>query len=266
MFKFLLVLASLFILVGCRDDEVVTDETLPPTVYFAADASLGDDGWQHFVTVIVNADNVVTDIAFDSIGMPATPSRRLISQGTTYVETFGYSFYEQAMMLEQALRGVLRDELVEGILTAYQEGMIDFNPVAFAHLAEIALASPPVARGPYLDGIYSSYGEVNEAGYQYFVNLFIIHGNILAAHWNAINLEDGTFKYTPSSTAADESLLEWRNQAALIEEALIAFQDPMMFSFDVNGFTDEIPGVYIEIESVVALFTAALATGRANPE
>jgi len=266
MFKLLFIFMSLFILIGCGDDEVVIDETLPVTVHFAAEASVGDDGWQSFVTVTINSDGVVTQIELEGVGTLASASRRSISQGTTYEETFGYDFYEQITSLERSLRGVHSEDLVGAILDAYQNDSVDFNTITFAHLAELALASPPVERGQYMDGFYGSSSEINEDGYQYFVNLFVVHGDIIAVHWNAFNALDGAFKYTPSSTTVDTEILEWRNQAIIIEEALIQFQNPMSFSFDVDGFTNDLPGVYIEIESVVSLFTEALAAGPANPE
>ena len=271
MFKLLFILMSLFIFIGCGDDEIVIDETLPVTVHFAAETGVGDDGWQSFVTVTVNSDDVVTHIALGGVGTLASASRRSISQGTEYEETFGYDFYEQVTSLEYALRGVHRDALVDAILAAYEDERVNFNTLTFAYLAELALASPPVTPGPYIDGFYGSSSEINEAGYQYFVNLFVVHGNILAVHWNAFNVLDGIFKYNPSFTTVDTEMpeghnQEWRAQAIIIEEALAEFQDPTRFSFDVDGFTNDLPGVYIEIESVVSLFTEALAAGPISPE
>jgi len=262
MFKFILIFMSLFILASCGDDAIVIDETLPVTTHFAIEDSLGDGEWQYFVTITVNSDNIVTDVNLNGVTRLANTSRREVAQLDDYEELFGYNFYQQASSLERSLIGISSDELVDAILDAYNNDIVDFDTTAFASLANLALASAPVERGlHYIDGIYHSINAINDDDFQYFVNLFIINGDIVAAHFNAIN-DEGLLKYDQfTDTTVDDEIIAWRYQAQLLEQALIRLQDPMEFTFDDDGLTDDIPGVDIEIESFVSLVIQALSAG-----
>ena len=262
MFKFMLTLVTLIILVGCRGDEVMIDETLPVTTHFAIQDHLGDGEWQYFVTITVNSDDIVTDVNLNGVTRLAFTSRREVSQSSDYQELFGYDFYSQASSLERSLIGMSSDKLVDAIRDAYDNDLVHFDTTTFASLASLALASPPVERGLYqIDGFYNSIDTVEIDGFQYFINLFIINGDIVVAHFNAVN-EVGSLKYDQfTATTADNEIIAWRTQASLLEQTLIQIQDPMLFTFDADGFTTDIQDVDIEIELFVSLVTQALAAG-----
>lgn len=262
MFKFMLFFTTLFILVGCGDDEVVIDETLPVTTYFAIEDELGNNEWQYFITITINSEHVVTHVELNGITQLANRSRREVAQLDDYEDVFGYNFYEQVSSLEQSLIGTLRDDLADAIRDAYHDGIVDFDTTTFADLVHRALSTGalPLERGPYIDGTYHGIDVVDEDGLQYFVNLFVINGDIVAVHFNALS-GDG-LKYNPfTATTVDDEIIAWRTQARLLEQALIQLQDPMAFTFSEDGFTSDIPGVDIEIESFVSLVTQALAAG-----
>lgn len=272
----IIIIMSLFLVVGCdrasesmEESEEYVNIDLPVTVHFAIEDSLGDDEWQDFIMITINSDNIVTDVELNSITPLANNLRRYIAQLEGFEEAFGYNFYEQATTLERTLIGYSGEELVTALREAYDNELVDFDSTTFANLADIALRSEPVERGSYIDGAYHSTKTADEdetedeEELQYFVNLFIINGKIVAVHYNAFNNE-GLLKYDQlAGSTTDIDVTEWRYQAQLLEQALIDSQDPEDFGFDEEGFTTDIPGVYIEIETFVSLVVQALTAGPA---
>ena len=266
MFKFMLIFIFLFIVIGCQNNEIIIDEDLPTAIHFAIDYNLSDDGWKDFITITVNSDNLITDVKLDGATQLANTSRREAAQLDNYEDAFGYNFYAQASSLEHSFIGISSDKLADAILDANHNDFVDFDTTTFANLAILALSSKPVERGMYIDGIYRSIGNIDEYGFQSFINLFIVNGNIIAAHFNGINSE-GFLKYNQFiATTIDAEILAWRNQIQILERALIELQDPMAFTFDENGLSTEIPYLYIEIEPFVSLATTALAAGPVTSE
>jgi len=261
MFKLIVIILTLLIVVGCGNDAIVIDEDLPTTTHFAISDDVGDHNWQDFITVEVNSDQIITNVEMNSIAQTAMAARRDFAQLDEYEEAFGYDFYEQANTLERSLVGLSSHELADTIRVAYPNDLVDFDTTIFANLAEQALNADPVEIGDYIDGWYQSLSDFNEDGFQYFVNLFVQHGTIIAVHWNAIN-EEGILKYDPTgATAVNDEMRQWHSQAQLVEESLIARQDPMLFAFDENGRSTDIPNVTIEVEPFISLATQALAAG-----
>jgi len=261
MLKLILIFASLLLFVGCEGEEYISIESLTVTVHFAIEDSIGDDEWQDFITIAVNSENVVTEVELNSVTPLANNSRRNVAQLEGFEDVFEYNFYDQASSLESSLIGISGDELADALRSAYHDDLVNFDTATFADLANHALASEPVEKGPYLDGTYYGIEAADANGLEYFVNLFVINGDIVAVHFNAVNHE-GLLKYDQLiGTTADHDIAAWRYQAQLLEQALIQVQDPLGFSFDENGFTTDIPGVYMEIESFVSLVTQALSEG-----
>ena len=265
MFKLIFIIFSLLTLIACEHNEVVIDETLPTTTYFAINERIDDDHWQDFITVEINSDHIVTHVEMNSIAQTVMATRRDQAQLDDYEEAFGYDFYEQVETLERMLIGISRHELADAIQHA-SSNQVNFDTTSFAYLADQAVTSDPVEIGNYIDGWYQSISEVNDEGLRYFVNLFIKHGHIIAVHWNAIT-EEGGLKYDPlNAMAIHGEAIEWRHQAHFVERSLIARQDPTLFSFDEDGNSTDIPNVNIEIESFVSLATGALAAGPVTRE
>jgi len=264
MFKFMLAFLALFLFAGCANDEVevAIDETLPVTVYFAIEDQFCANEWLSFITITINSDDIVTDVTLDGVTRFANHSRREFAQLDGFENILEYNFYEQATSLEATLVGIFRSELVDTIQDAYENGIVDFDTTTFANLASRALtgSSTLLERGPYIDGSYRSISHINEDGLQYFVNLFIINGNIVAIHFNAIIGDE--LKYNPfNDTTVSEEIIAWRSQIQLLEQALLSLQDPTAFTFCEDGFTTDIPGIEIEIESFTSLVIQALTTG-----
>lgn len=268
MFKTLMIFAAIFLLVGCIENEVgqsdvadvVIDHSLPVVVYFALEENSDDQRWQNFIAISVNSDDVVTEVSLNSIAPFANNSRRNVAQLEGFEDIFKYDFHGQASLLEQSLVGTTRAYLADALLLAYVDEKVDFDTADFANLATTALATTPMDRGPYADGVYMSINQDGEA-FDYFVYLFVVHGHIKAVHFNGFD-SDNSLKYDAFSNAPiEEEITNWREQAELFEEALLLVQDPLVFTFCTDGYTADIDDFNLEAIPFINLVVEALARG-----
>ena len=265
MSKLIILITTLFILSGCSNNSNINsvdiDHTLPTRSYFAISEFTDEHGWQSFVMITINEDDVVTDISLDGLSWTANITRSDMAQFSAYEEHFGYNFYDQTNVLSNRLIGSSRLELVDLIYHANTEDWVDFESTIFAELAEVALESTPVSRGLYLDGAYRAFGDFDEDGYQQFVSLFIINGDIVAAHFNAVN-NSGTLKFNHvAGEIVSTYAIGIREQLEYFEQILIEVQDPMTITFDVDGFALDFPQLHIPVEPLVGLVIQALGAG-----
>ena len=260
MLKGILIVLMTAILTGCRNDNVV-DDTLPTWTYFAIEDSPGADGWQHLISITVHSGDIVVLAELDSL-LPATTSphsRREMAQFDEYDAIFGYNFYEEVEFFERRLVGNHLSEVENLVRGAVDANHVSFETERFADLIAIALATPPIVSGDLIDGFYRSFSA--DSGYRYFVQLYVHHGRIVSVHFNAIDADgDLRYEYVNFDTV-DVDALDWPAQANIFARSLIASQNPAYFTFDANGYTDEIPHVNIPIEPLVSLVTNALAAG-----
>ena len=258
MFKFLFLMSSLLLLVGCNNEvEPAFEYTGPTRDYFAILDTVADDGWQSFVLVSINDDGIVTDITLDGVTPLANSTRREVSKMAAYYEHFGYRFYEQVDDLAQQLIGNHRSELVTAVRTT---DLVDFDTTIFADLVSTALNARPVVQGIYLDGSYRAFSDVDADGYHFFVNLFVLNGEIVAVHFNAVDA-GGNLRYEQIDSSRDQYLVTTRAQLEYFAQLIIALQDPMVISFDIDGFAIDFPQLHIPVEPLIVLVTRALAAG-----
>ncbi|MCL2559573.1 MAG: hypothetical protein FWE07_03730 [Turicibacter sp.] len=262
MVKLTIFVLALLALAGCNNNNDVPeiDTSVPTDVYFAMSTEVSDEGWFDFISIEINAEDIVTNVELNGISQTVMATRRDLALLAFYDEDDEYpnKFYEEANDLQLVLIGLERSEIVSILRAAYADDVVSFPTANFADLAEMAINAGPIEIGDYIDGWYQGIGDTNE-GYRHFVNLFIQHGNIISVHWNAVN-DEGFLKYDPT-TIANEEITEWVTQVRFVEQALIARQDPTLFSFDEDGFSTDIPNVDIEVETFVSLATRALAAG-----
>ena len=266
MLKLVLVIFASLIVTGCEGNDTVIDETLPTTIHFAIDDEIDEHGWQNFITIESNTDDIITFVEINSIRHPNVATRRDLAQFGDYEDAFGYNFYEQAKEIEQSLVGLSRDELADAIRIANHDNIVDFDTTSFANLASLALQHGAIDVGNYIDGWYQSVSDIDEEGLRYYVNLYVLHGSIIAVHWNAVN-EEGVLMYDPQTGAAiSYEALQWSFQAQLVEQELIQRQDPALFAFDEDGLSTDITNIDIKVESFISLATEALAAGPLTRE
>lgn len=118
------------------------------------------------------------------------------------------------------------------------------------------------------DGSYRAEEETYDNGYRYFVELTVAEGRISAVNWDALKeggdltkkqeSQNGTYVMTPDG-------LRWHEQAAAMEEALIASQDPAKLVYDQEtGKTDAYAGVSVDVSAFVELSVSALQQAGAD--
>ena len=259
MLKLLTILAALFLLGACQSEPEIEDDGTRVT-YFAMESRSSHNDWQDFILIEVDAQEYITYIRLDGIN-PMVSSTRRESARLEWSEGIADSnFYEQIHPFEEALIG----QPVAELTALLQEGDHDeFEPSNWIALAVIALSTDPIERGPYLEGLYQSMSEESVDGFYYFVNFIVVYGHLIEIQWNAIT-EDGFLKYDDilmMGIGDDSDVRQWRDQAILLEEALIRLQDPMLFTFDEDGYATDIAGVHLQIEPFITLVIQGLAEG-----
>ncbi|MFA7643308.1 MAG: hypothetical protein WCY74_08520, partial [Sphaerochaetaceae bacterium] len=98
-------------------------------------------------------------------------------------------------------------------------------------------------------------------------SLLVKDGNIVNVYWSAVNEAgddkkafDMAGKYNMVKFGGAQA--EWYQQAAAVENHLLATQDPKKISYkDANGHTDDIAGATIHVNDFYALVEKALAAG-----
>jgi len=257
MRKLLTLITLILLLAGCNNEENTTEiEISPPlltNIYFMIEEQIGD-AWQNFVQISIDTEGIITDLTLNSITPLSSSTRREIAQLEGFDIAFGYNFFEQALGVEKNLIGIHRSQLINEMRYQLETSELDFELSPFIILAAQALNNRIVERGPFIDGVYQFKDIPQNSEFEYFINLYIIHGYIVSAHFSI--LESDVF--SPPEISQNPN---WRRQANLLEKELIATQDPTSFLFDTDGFATDFPNVFIEIEFFVNLVTQALANG-----
>jgi len=259
MFKLITAFVALFLLVACRSEPEQVDDGSRYT-HFAIQQHEPYSDWQDFILIEVDGQGYITSIQLDGVNPIVSSTRRESSRLGLYEGVSGYDFYERIHGLEEELIGQPVAELTALLQDGSEDG---FDPASWTTLAVIALSADPIERGPYLNGLYQSMAEEVVDGFYYFVNFIVVHGHIVSVQWNAIT-EDGFLKYDyvfMMGVGDDSDVRQWRDQAILLEEELIRLQDPMLFTFDGDGYATDIAGVDIPIETFVTLLVQGLAEG-----
>lgn len=258
MLKFIAIFAIVFLLSGCSSDDYVELDNeqvrdLEVSIYFAIEDYHSSDRWQNYISIYINSENEVVDIELNGISTLANSTRLNVAKLEGFADIFEYDFYQESNLLKEELIGLSKNELVEGMRNADDEN-INFDITVFINLANTALNSQPMEKGPFADGMYTATPQKPEVSMDYFVNLFVIHGHIKAVHFNAF-LADHSLKYPVSENNY------WREQASLFEEALLISQDFTIYTFDEEGLTTDIPGFEIDVKPFIFLVKEALASG-----
>jgi len=260
MFKLLTILSMSLLLVACRAEPEPIDDGIRYT-YFAMEQHDPHGDWQNFILIEVDSQENITAIQLDGVNAILSSTRRDLSHLELHEDdTEDYAFSEHIADFEESLIG----QPVAELTALIQDGDTDgFMPSAWTMLAITALSSDPVERGPYLNGLYQSTADEPVDGFYHFVNFIVVHGHIVAVQWNAIT-EDGFLKYdyvTMTGVGAGSEVRAWRDQAILLEDALLDIQDPLLLTFDENGYATDLEDVEIEIETFVSLVIRGLAYG-----
>lgn len=127
----------------------------------------------------------------------------------------------------------------------------------------------PAQEGTALqDGLYYAEGEFAEdSGWKELVAIQVEDGKIVSANWNGLHKDGGLDKKTFSEKGfygmkeKGGAQAEWHEQAAKMEEYLVAQQSVDGLTLNDEGRTDAVSGVSIHVNGFTELAAKALAAG-----
>lgn len=130
-------------------------------------------------------------------------------------------------------------------------------------------ATQPAQEGANLqDGLYYAEGEYAEdSGWKELVAIKVEGGKIVSANWDGIHKDGGLDKKTASEKGIygmkekGGAQAEWHEQAAKMEEYLVAQQSIDGLNVNGEGYTDAVSGVSIHVSGFAELAAKALAAG-----
>lgn len=240
-------------------------------IYFAMEDEYASSGWKNMVTIEVK-DGKIADVEWNAANKAGGPDKITFSKSGQYgMKAGGASaeWHEQSAKVEEYLIETQDPEKITYSTDAKNTDDIAGVTIKvgyFFDLAKQALEAGPIEKGSYADGAYYAEDAVAaKNGWKYFVSMTVLNGKIVAADWNAVNLE-GALK-DDLSASGDYALApgnqgQWHEQGAKAEAYLIEVQDPAKITFNDTGTkTDDIAGVSISVDTLVNLSKAALEKG-----
>jgi len=240
--------------------------------YYMLDDEFASSGWKEYVALTVINGNIV-GVNWSAINRTGDDKKLYDAAGKYNMVKFGGAQSEwlvQAKIAEQYLMDLQDPSLVEykddeGRIDAV--GGVSIHVDGLFNLADAALEAGPRDLGPYADGGYYATQEAfGKTGWKEYVSLFVENGKIISAYWSALNeagddkkVYDMNGKY--GMVAKGGAQAEWYEQAAKVEGNLLESQDVSSVSYDDGGYTDDIAGVSIHVNSFYELAAQALENG-----
>ncbi|MCY9515482.1 FMN-binding protein [Paenibacillus apiarius] len=123
------------------------------------------------------------------------------------------------------------------------------------------------AEAQYKDGEYhQEAADFDEkSGWKDTLDITVKDGKIAAVNWDAVSKDGGKTKKELGEEYGMKkggSEFEWSEQAAKMEQELIAKQDPKAVAVNDEGKTDAVSGVSIHVSGFVQLAEQALAQAK----
>lgn len=136
----------------------------------------------------------------------------------------------------------------------------------FFELAQEALSSDPVERGPYRDGAYTAQGSAGDE-WQDTVHVTVIDGYIASVFWAPEPTADqgmNKYDYSYEGEYGMESLSQWpwHEHADAVARFVLANQSLEGMDLDEDGDTDAVSGATISLDGFYAAADSALANAR----
>ena len=245
-------------------------------VYFAQDPSFApDNGWKEQVVITV-AGGKITKAVYNAVSNLGVADKKTYAAAGRYgmkkASKLGLEWDQEAATLEAYL---VKTQNV-GFNQFKPDGTTDaisgatFHVKNFFTLVNKALASAPVQQGIYAkDGWYFAE-EANfdaHTGWKDNILLTVVNGRIVDALWNSTNKDPKMKSKLVESLAGHYGLEKaakqgpWHQQAAAVEAAIVAAQDPSKIAVKPDGTTDAISGASIHV-TAVGLAAQALKAAR----
>ena len=277
--------------VGCgttdNGDNGDNGTTYTDGVYFAQEEGTGS-GWKYFVVVTVEGGEI-TDAHWGGTNIEPSGNKYTVSAEGNYNMGGASEWYEQAdaaaaWLIENQDPAAFDDMYTddEGHTDALETDdgtQVSIHVIEFFDLVKEALAGEPVPEGTYTtpeDYVATAVMETAEGDeWQYKLDLIIVNGTIVDSSYNASYIgeySEDTAKYfrkdaegnpNPESPSSKVELgedygMDWKGNAAKIDEFVEANQGFEVEYIDDDGHTDTITGVSIHVNEYEDLFNQAL--------
>ena len=255
---------------GCRSCRV---GPLKDGAYFAMADEYASSGWKEYVSLTVMNGRIAA-VNWSAVNKSGDDKKPYDKAGKYNMVKFGGAQAEWYQQAEKAEAYLI--EVQDPAKITYKDaeghtddiGGVSIHVNSLFELTEKALAAGPVSLGPYTDGgYYASDDAFGSSGWKSFVSFLVKNGNIVEVYWSAVNEAkddkkafDMAGNYNMVKFGGAQA--EWYQQAASVEQYLLATQDPKKITYkDAEGHTDDIAGATIHVNDFYALVEKAFAAG-----
>lgn len=243
--------------------------------YFAQEDGFSEKtGWK-YIALLKIEDGEIVEAIWDGAHKDAGTSKKTQSKAGEYgmVEHGDAQAYwfEQAEKVEAALLETQDPTAIEYDKDGYTDTIsgVSIHINEFLGLAEKALTEGPSGRGMYEDGAYHAELDEFSHGWKDYVDLTVIGGYIVAAHWDAYPEEGDMHKYEYSKEGKygmvenGGAQSQWWEQVDKAEAYLLEIQDPSKIEYtSEEGHVDSISGVTIHVKELFGLAEEALQEAK----
>ncbi len=241
--------------------------------YYMLDKEFASSGWKEYVSLTV-INGYIVGVNWSAINRTGDDKKLFDAAGKYGMQAKGGAQAEWSVQATAAENYLIKTQDPSAITYTDNEGHTDAISGVSIHvnslfnLVDEALKAGPQAIGPYTDGgYYAIQDSFGSSGWKEYVSLFVENGKIISAYWSALNeagddkkAYDMAGKYGMKTKAGAQA--EWYEQAAKVEQHLLATQDVSAISFiDDEGHTDDIAGVSVHVNSFYELAAQALKNG-----
>lgn len=243
-------------------------------LYFAEDEAFGPTGWKEQVVVKVAAGKIA-EVNWNGVSNLGGADKKTVAAAGGYGLIKGSKIkLEWDAQANNVAAYVIKTQDTAGKFT--KDGLADGIAGATLHvngffgLLNKALASAPVARGPFKnDGwfYYSQNAFDPNTGWKDNVVVTVVNGTIVDVVWNGINKDPQLKSKIVVSTAGHYGMEKaakqgpWHVQAARVDAAIVQAGDPDKIPLKADGTTDAIAGATLH-PTAVKLVAEALKADR----
>ncbi len=243
-------------------------------IYFAEDDTFAPQGGWKDQVVLTVAGGKITAVTWNGVSNLGVADKKTVAAAGGYgmkkASKIGLEWNEQAANVEAYLLKTQNP----GFNKLKQDGTTDAISGASLHVAGFfALVNKALAAGPVAKGIYKKDGWYftqqpafdKQTTWKDSVLLTVVNGRIVDVLWNGTSsdpkkksklLEAQEGRYGMAKAAKKG---EWNVQAAAVEKAILAAQDPATINVRKDGTSDAISGASIHVTAVFLAMDALKA-------
>lgn len=260
MKRFALIALALFVAVGFAAAQVDLSKVKDGT-YFAQDEKFSSSGWREQVVLVVSGGKIVEATWNGVSNLPGAADKASHAAGGKYGMIKASKIKAEWDAQAKATAEYLVKTQDINFSKINKDGKTDaisgstMTVSEFFLLAKEALASAPVAKGPYKSGwYYAEQAAFDRSGWKDSVLVTVVNGSVVDVLWNGISNKAGAKSKLVQSVAGTYKMNakngEWNVQAARLGDAIVKAGDPAKIALNKDGKTDAVSGVSITANAV----------------